>query len=464
MQYLKRNKEKIIFWIGVTILSLLLVLNLKEILCIQVWRHDEIYYIEYLRKLKAEGRWINYFLIDFLKAFPAHASALLDVSFFGGFIYIASAKLLSQKKAFLFTLLLLQLNPLYAVIHWPGTILPAHFSLFLCAYLSKRYRYEFVLALAGILFHGTFNNLYNLIPLLFIREIKTSRQFFRFFSFWVLFYVIGYAGAQVMTKAISGQFIQIGLWRHPNYATSLAAMAQNLKRVFGDLSLHIHVFTITNFVLCILAASVCLWKKLFNRFQLLLLFCVGLSCYGQAFPIGIGVVLRTVYPLYAALLMPFCFLLLCKKGFVFVLSAILFISTGFFADNINSLRYYNRITNIWIEHLQKIPNDLRRNNKLIFLANNSETRRVEQHLKQTMQLNNKLSTSLGVAYKWAPCAISLGYQVTTINKSENNVNRIKPKWLGKCNFRSNELYQWAIHEGTVVVRFNPKLLKKIKSK
>lgn len=117
------------------------------------------------------------------KIFPAHASALLSILFFGAFVWIAANKILSWKKSLLLTLLFLQINPIWSVIHWPAVILPAHFFLFFCAYLSRKYRYEYILALACILFHGTFNNFYNLIPLLFLSEIKTGRQFLGFLLF-----------------------------------------------------------------------------------------------------------------------------------------------------------------------------------------------------------------------------------------------------------------------------------------
>lgn len=103
-------------------------LNLKEILHVQVWQHDALYYLSsYLVKLKGEGRWINYFLFPFLKAFPAHGSATLCVVLFGGFAYIAANTILPWKRALLFTLLLLQSSPVYALIHWPATPLPAQF-------------------------------------------------------------------------------------------------------------------------------------------------------------------------------------------------------------------------------------------------------------------------------------------------------------------------------------------------
>ena len=461
--FLRKRVTDFLFWSCIVLLFLLLILNLKEIMLVQAWRHDTIYYLgTYTEKLKAEGRWINYFLFEFLKIIPAHASALLSILFFGGFAWIAANKILSWKKSLLITLLFLQINPLWSIIHWPAVILPAHFFLFLCAFLSRKYRYEYILALACVLFHGTFNNLYHLIPLLFLSEIKTGRQLFRFFVFWLLFYVFGFAIAEFMTYLITDQFIQPGLWRQPHYITSLSALLQNLKMISKNILLHILTFRLVSFMLCILAAILCLSKGLMNVYQGLLLLCVGAACYAQALPLGIWVFLRTVYPLYAALLIPFCFLLLCKKFRVIILVVILVLSVKMFTDNYNALKYYNGIISVWVEYLRDIPDDKRLNKQLIFLDGDEETGAVEKYLMKTKNLSNRITEGLGYTYRWATSAESLGYHV--INKwDEQSINGIKPKWLDKCIFQSNKLYEWAEYNGTIVVRFNPELIKQIRN-
>ena len=457
----RRKNLDLFFWGCITILAFLLILNLQEIMQVRAWRHDALYYLgSYSGKLKEEGRWINYFLFEFLKAFPAHASALLSVSFFGGFVWIAANKTFTWETSLLISLLFLQINPLWSVIHWPAVILPAHFFLFFCAYLSRKYRYEYILALACILFHGTFNNLYNLIPLLFLNEIKTGRQLLRFLVFWIGFYVFGFVIAELMTKLIVGQFIQLASWRHPHYITSLTVLTQNLKMIYYDFASHVRTFTLANFMICILVMGICLWKKIMNIYQGTLLLCVGMACYAQVLPIGIRVDLRTVYSLYTALLVPFCFSLLFKRFRLLVLVAIIIISAKMFTDNNNSLRYYNSIISVWTEHLRIIPNDPCLNNQLIFCSNQKESNDVEKYLVKTMDLKNRIIEGLGeqplervgkYPYRWSPSAKSLGYHVKLMT----------PKWLAKCKFHSNQLYEWAFYDGAIVVRFNPELMKRI---
>ena len=460
----RRRNIDLLFWGCIIFLMFLLILNLQEIMQVQAWRHDALYYLSsYRGKLNAEGRWINYYLFDFLKIFPAHASALLSISFFGAFVWIAANKILSWKKSLLITLLCLQINPIWSVIHWPAVILPAHFFFFFCAYLSRKYRYEYILALSCILFHGTFNNLYNLIPLLFISEIKTSRQLFRLFAFWVAFYVCGFIVAELLTKVIAGQFIHMESWRQPHYITSLSVLLQNLVMISKALVSHIRTFGFVNLTLCILAVVLCLWKRIMNVYQCILLLCVGMACYAQALPLGIWVSLRTVYALYIALLMPLCYLLLCKEFRVPVLVVFLMIGITMFTDNYNALRYYNGIFSVWTEHLRTIPNDSRINNQLLFLADNKETSVVEKHIMKVMNLSNRVIEGLGERMRWATSAESLGYHV--INKWDGkSIRSITPGWLDKCRFRSNQLYDWAVYNGTIVVRFNPQLMKRIQNK
>ena len=457
----RRRNIDLLFWGCITFLMFLLILNFQEIMQVQAWRHDALYYLSsYRGKLNAEGRWINYYLFDFLKIFPAHASALLSISFFGAFVWIAANKILSWKKSLLITLLCLQINPIWSVIHWPAVILPAHFFLFFCAYLSRKYRYEYILALSCILFHGTFNNLYNLIPLLFISEIKTSRQLFRLFAFWAAFYVCGFIVAEILTKVIAGQFIHMESWRQPHYITSLSVLLQNLVMISKALVSHIRTFGFVNLTLCILAVVLCLWKRIMNVYQCILLLCVGMACYAQVLPIGIRVDLRTVYSLYTALLVPFCFSLLFKRFGLLALVAIIIISAKMFTDNNNSLRYYNSIISVWTEHLRIIPNDPCLNNQLIFCSNQKESNDVEKYLVKTMDLKNRIIEGLGeqplervgkYPYRWSPSAKSLGYHVKLMT----------PKWLAKCKFHSNQLYEWAFYDGAIVVRFNPELMKRI---
>lgn len=443
------------FWSCVLFLFLLLILNLQEVILVQAWRHDALYYMgSYSGKLSAEGRWINYFLFSYLKSFPAQVSVLLNISFFGGFVWIAANKILSWKKSLLIALLFLQINPIWSVIHWPATILPAHFFLFFCAFFSRKYRYEPILFLGGILFHGTMNNLYNLIPLIFLCEIKTCRQLFRFLAFWIVFYMLGFMVAEFMTKVIVGQFIHIASWRQPNYVTSMTTLVQNLKMIYKYFVSHIHIFTLTSFMLCISTTVCCLRKKIINVYQVFCLLCVGVSCYAQALPLGIRIDLRTVYCLYAALLLPLCFSLLCKKFCLLVLVAIIALGARMFMDNYNSLRYYNGIVSVWTEHLRTIPNDPRLNSQLIFLSDTKDTSDIEKHLMKTMALNNQILERLDTPGRWSPSAESIGYHVKCM----------RPKWLEKCKFYSNQLYEWAYYNGIIVVRFNTDLIKLIRNK
>ncbi len=52
--------------------------------------------------------------------------------------------------------------------------------------------------------------------------------------------------------------------------------------------------------------------------------------------------------------------------------------------------------------------------------------------------------------------MELGFEY--IVSTAADIRKITPKWLGEVPFRSNLLYEWAVHGDTVAVRFNPNLL------
>jgi len=103
------------------ILIFLFFRNILLLLDIDIWRHDAIYYHEsYEYKLKTEGRWINYFLYDFLKFIPPHLSIILRLSSVFTFVYMASFRLSGTKFYSLFLgLSVLQMPPLYPALLWP---------------------------------------------------------------------------------------------------------------------------------------------------------------------------------------------------------------------------------------------------------------------------------------------------------------------------------------------------------
>lgn len=116
-----------------------------------------------------------------------------------------------------------------------------------------------------------------------------------------------------------------------------------------------------------------------------------------------------------------------------------------------------------LDHLKTIPIDSRLNSRLIFLADQKEMRDVERYLMKTMNLSNPITTRLGDTFRWRATAKSLGYHVVIHTQRGQGISSIKPKWLEKCRFHSNQLYEWAAYNGTVVVRFNPELMKQIKN-
>lgn len=461
------NNEKdltIIFWVCTAIMTLLLLLNLKEIALTPAWRHDALtYYSSYWDKLTSEGRWINFYLFPFLKVFPPHLGAILSIFFFGGFIFLAALRMTSYKNSILFMLLLLQIHPIYSIIQWPLTGLPANFFLFLCACLSHKWRYEYVFLLGAILFHGTFNNLYNLLPLLFLSDVRSLKQAVRLILVWALFFIIGYAAAQLMTLIITSHFFHAAQWRNPRPVKDIESLFANCIRASKCLSFHLKRFGRGNLILCLIACVYAHFIRKLRIGQILILAAISLSCYLQVIPMGLDVFLRTAYPLYVALLAFFLFTLKPGRRTVAIPLVVLSISSSLFLDNINYLKYYNKVTSTWINYFKDINIEPAFCHKLIFLATNEDCWRIEKAIIQRNQLHNNISEWLGTAMRWVPVAQAQGFNdVVCIWPNEKDIERITPSWITSCEFHTNQLYQWAINDNTLIVRFNPDLLQSLK--
>lgn len=129
----------------------------------------------YWGKLVSEGRWINYFIFSLLKKIPTQVSYFLSLVFWTYFVYQVASRFTSDRwLIWIFTALSLQFPSFYSLLGWAWTPLPAFAILALVAYLSNKLTFSFLCIISGILFFGTYNNFYNLIPLLYIKQISNG--------------------------------------------------------------------------------------------------------------------------------------------------------------------------------------------------------------------------------------------------------------------------------------------------
>lgn len=162
-----------------TSLIILLLLFFIELECwfgINVWRHDEVYYLpDYWAKFCEEGRWLNFILFPALRIFPAHLAITLCYCCLFYYAFTCAKPFIANKNALLFGLAALQVCSLYDLLTWPVISLPSFLALAGFTFLKERLDWRAVFLLGGIIFSGGFNNFYNLLPLLYLREIYTGK-------------------------------------------------------------------------------------------------------------------------------------------------------------------------------------------------------------------------------------------------------------------------------------------------
>ena len=403
-------------------LLVLLGLELQTIFRIDVWRHDAVYYFDtYQFKLVQEGRWIIYFLFPLLQKIPAHLSILLHLACLWFFGYCC-CKYFTKDRAFaaVFGLALLQVHPCFSIFGWPVTSLSTLITLAALAAACHKMPLPLFFLVAGILFHGQFNNFYDLLPLLFLREINDRglKYFIWLLFLWCLGFLIGYGVAESVVYLESGQLITISSWRAPHPVKNFGDLVFNINRMAEFCRTHLETLLLRRTTQAALGLGLLLplFAKYRDRAGLARLYAallgVALSVYIQTCPIGIKVHLRTVFPLYIGLLSVFILgyrehmkeiavLLLCAAAF------------GLFQDDLRTVRYHYTVTSELKNEFQKLYSDPSQFKGVKFSATNDEMGKCVEIIMRENHLENKLTEGFGSAMRWCPTAQSSGFADVT---------------------------------------------------
>ena len=225
-------------------LAILLWQNFAILLDTTVWRHDALYYrATYYKKLSTEGRWINYIFFFMLKSLPPHIVIALSLVCFCFFGYkIAKDFTKDNLFAVIFALALVQIHPIYSMIHWPVTPFLNYVLLAFTPFLKKVLSKKAFFICTGILFFGLFFNYYDLMPLLFLSEAKDKKSFIQIMLWWIIGFLAGYIVAQIITYAMAGTFIQLHVWRDPHPVKSFTDIITNTAIEFNWLCIGIKGF------------------------------------------------------------------------------------------------------------------------------------------------------------------------------------------------------------------------------
>lgn len=425
---------------------------LFEIWNLNVWRHDSIPLLHsYWPKLVGEGRWINYLVFDLLKEINPNLAVFLDLFCLAVFSYYLARMLKVNSQALLvFIFLCLEVPSFYAIIGWPVTVLPTFVLLALAAFLSSCVPYKLFFILCGVLFHGTFNNIYNLTLLLVLVRLQPSKikDFFCILLWWILGYFVGATVMLVVIKLITSNWgLQIEDWRRPNPLQSFSDIFTNLKTLLfsykqtvdllgGKIGEVLLLLTILGLL------GISLKKRDFRLTYLVIgCVCVAASCFIQAFPLGLNVGIRTNFPFYFSI---FLIIIVCIKTMpLWGIFLTFYVATKIFIVDVSSVHHYASLTNSWREEIQKVNIPPYAVNKVIICSSDEEVVRSEKRIEKSLELRNYLNEGFGVNWRQFSIFHSLGYRDFKLEKCPVDLKEEAQEghliaWL----YRDRNLYIW----------------------
>lgn len=396
-------------------LSTLVLVQLKMLIGIDVWRQDSMYYVSgYEDKLASEGRWINYIFFQWLRQIPAFACISISYVCIGAFVFFISEQIVKNRRYSLAVALLVLSVPVLSVqLEWPETLLIAFLLLPLAAIESKKLPDYIFFPLFSLLFFGTFSAFYFLLPLLFVDKL-TPKSFLRLVLLWLASFVIGYVFTNLVVYLYTGHSIQVSGWRHPNPIKNWDDLVTNTSKIYDFFCAHMKSFgdLLNPIILCGAAAL------LFTKFRtlratlgLMLAISVALAIYLSAIPLGIIVQARTTISFWIAAIFA-VFVFYDFKKYLQTIGLILILATGihFSKVSIASIKSYG----ITVEALKRqaqlamLP-PKEEMDALFIVADSAEADAAYRTFAKNLNLTPYFSEVFADVRGWAPIFKSMGY-------------------------------------------------------
>lgn len=389
------NFRKNLFYIITFIVNIFYIIqNFIQLLNIKFWRHDAAFYFtNYLGKLKEEGRWINYFLFNFIREIPPLLSISIHLICLGYFIYKIAFNITKDNKlSIIFSMIVINIPGLYSQILWPVTSLPAYLFLGVLPHLSTKFSKNKIFLLSGVFFFGTFSNYYFLVPLLYLDEFYSKEVSWENCIYlikkivfpWIGCFLIGYIFSNLITYILANQFIVLAKWRKATPIDSFKQFILNYNKIsnsfYRDLKRIIQsIGNITAIIIIITNIFSIKKNKIYYLFICVLSI---LGIYATTLYHGIHISERTSFIIWIGLL--FMFLLnnndIFNKKYKMNFMFCFIVSLAFARSTYKNLKWYSSLTQIYSKELEVGEIELTpyRYNKVIILADN----------KQISKLNN----------------------------------------------------------------------------
>ena len=133
-----------------------------------------------------------------------------------------------KKYAFLCALTALFVPSIHLLNEWPQTSFLSFLFLAISAFIYRDISVKLFFLVFGIIFNGLLSHFYLLLPLLFINQKKT----YKLLIYWIIFFVIGFIFAELLTYILGGKLITLADWRRPHYIQNFYDIITNIKILF----------------------------------------------------------------------------------------------------------------------------------------------------------------------------------------------------------------------------------------
>ncbi len=281
---------------------------------INVFGHDEVHYYENFHfKLFEEGRWINYLLHDILRAIPltVWSIALVAIAYLFFFLLLIHTPI-SKAVCALFATSVVSSIPFVSQSLWPATLFPSMVSLLFLLSIRNSIGYKKTYILSGILLFGGLQNLYFMIPFLFINNFLSSnthaRTIFHHTLWWIAGCIAGICTSLIMVFIITGQVgLEVADWRQTKPLHDIQSAISNLHYVIRSFIEHLGNFTshLWGWFYVLLGSAIILNIKLRKHYiyMLVVIFSVAVSYFAFSLPLSPIIQTRTLLPLYLAIIL-----------------------------------------------------------------------------------------------------------------------------------------------------------------
>lgn len=353
--------------------ALLLLAAFARVPGLAIFGHDEVhYYADFSVRLAEDGRWLNYWLHDFLRSLPLGLWGTLFLALAWTLFYrLARGFAFDRAYAAFVASIVVLAYPFAEQVLWPATATPALLIMLLASVLAARaVAYPLIYLLSGVLIFGSLQVYYFLLPLLFIPQFLPGSQqaprpwrlLFSHLCWWVAGSVAGVLSMSLILWALTGHFgPQPAAWRLTMPVQDLPSLLRNLAYVSNAFVSHLELLLrlggLTWSLLGLLALVTLLRARalLATPQALLLVAAVAVSYFVFSLPLAPLIHQRSLAALAAALILFLAFMPGASvAGRLFSLLLLLQLGHGFsFADR-EHLRQHESRTDFFAAKLAQL--------------------------------------------------------------------------------------------------------------